>query len=380
MNRRIGLATAGVLFFLTSCATNQQSETTSNLKKTAFGKASTGEAVDLYTFSNSKGVEAAITNYGGIIVSLKTPDRNGKTADVVLGFDSLEGYLGDHPYFGAIIGRYGNRIAKGKFSLNGQEYSLAKNNGENHLHGGIRGFDKVVWRAKEDPASNSLALSYLSKDGEEGYPGNLAVNVTYTLTDDNELKIEYTATTDKATVVNLTNHSYFDLRGQGQGDILGHRILIAADRFTPVDSGLIPTGELRHVEGTAFDFRQPRAIGERINAAEEQIQIGKGYDHNFVLNQRGGELALAARASEPESGRVMEVHTTEPGVQFYTGNFLDGTVRGKSGKPYPQRSGFCLETQHFPDSPNKPNFPTVVLKPGDRYRTTTVYRFTTDSQ
>lgn len=380
MKQRVGLA-AAAFFLLTSCTANRQTETTATLKKTAFGKTSTGEAVDLYRLSNTKGVEASIINYGGIVVSLKTPDRNNKTSDVVLGFDSLEGYLGNHPYFGAIIGRYGNRIAKGRFSLDGQEYQLAKNNGENHLHGGIRGFDKVVWRARENAASNRVELSYLSKDGEEGYPGNLSVTVTYTLTENSELKIDYDATTDRTTVVNLTNHSYFDLRGQeGQGDISGHRIMIAADRFTPVDSGLIPTGELRAVEGTPFDFRQPRAIGEKINADDEQIRIGKGYDHNFVLNAGGGTLALAARVTEPETGRVMEVYTTEPGVQFYTGNFLDGSITGKGGKRYAHRSGFCLETQHFPDSPNKPSFPSVVLKPGNRYRTTTVYQFSTDSQ
>jgi aldose 1-epimerase len=341
-----------------------------------FGKAPSGERVELYTLTNSNGVEAAITNFGGIVVSLKVPDRNGKPADVVLGFDSLDGYLKGHPYFGAIIGRYGNRIAKGAFRLGGVEHSLARNNGENHLHGGIKGFDKVVWKAKRD--GQRLELSYLSKDGEEGYPGNLSVTVSYTLNDNNELRIDYSATTDKSTVVNLTNHSYFNLAGQGEGDILGHNVMIDADRFTPVDKGLIPTGELRRVEGTPFDFRKPHAIGERVGAKDEQLALGNGYDHNFVLNGSAGSLRLAARVTEPKSGRVMEVLTKEPGVQFYIGNFLDGTIKGKGGKVYQRRYGFCLETQHFPDSPNKPNFPSVVLKPGSRYSTTTVYRFSTN--
>ena len=341
-----------------------------------FGKTSTGEKVELYTLKNSKGVEAAITNFGGILVSLKVPDRNGKLGDVVLGFDSLDDYLKGHPYFGAIIGRYGNRIGKAKFRLGGVEYPLARNNGENHLHGGLRGFDKVVWKART--AGQRLELSYLSKDGEEGYPGNLAVTVSYTLTDNNELRMDYGATTDKDTVVNLTNHSYFNLAGQGEGNILGHNVTINADRFTPVDKGLIPTGELRNVEGTPFDFRKPHTIGERVDAQDEQLTLGNGYDHNFVLNGPAGKIRLAARVTEPRSGRVMEVHTTEPGVQFYIGNFLDGTIKGKGGKMYQRRYGFCLETQHFPDSPNKPNFPSVVLKPGSRYSSTTIFKFSTD--
>jgi aldose 1-epimerase len=337
-----------------------------------------GKPVEIYTLKNAGGVEAAITNYGGIVVSLKTPDRSGKFADVVLGFDSLDGYLKEHPYLGAIIGRYGNRIAKGRFKLNGVEYKLATNNGANALHGGLKGFDKVVWTAKEvsSPDSPALELTYVSKDGEEGYPGNLTATVRYTLTNKNELRIDYTATTDKDTVVNLTNHSYFNLAGEGAGDILGHQIMIDADRFTPVDEGLIPTGELKPVAGTPFDFRKPHAIGERIDAADEQIRRGKGYDHNFVLNGNMGTMRLAARVVEPKSGRVMEVSTTEPGVQFYTGNFLDGSVKGKGGKAYNFRYGFCLETQHFPDSPNQPKFPSTVLKPGQTYKSTTVYRFT----
>jgi len=333
--------------------------------------------VELYTLTNSKGVTAAITNYGGILVSLKVPDRAGQLADVVLGFDTLDGYLKGHPYFGAIIGRYGNRIAKARFTLNGVEYRLAPNEGENSLHGGIKGFDKAVWTAKEIDGGKALELSYLSKDGEEGFPGNLAVKVTYSLNDENELKIDYTATTDKDTVVNLTNHSYFNLAGQGEGDVLDHVVTINADRFTPVDSKLIPTGELRSVAGTPFDFRTPHRIGERINDRDEQLILGRGYDHNFVLNRTGEGLALAARVVEPKTGRVMEVLTTEPGMQFYTGNFLD-SITGKGGKVYKQRYGFCLETQHFPDSPNKPEFPSVVLKPGQEYRSTTIYRFSVE--
>jgi aldose 1-epimerase len=359
---------------MASC-TPQNKETKSH----PFGKTRAGEPVELFTLTNSKGMQADIMTYGGILVSLKVPDRSGKPADIVLGFDSLDGYeQNPPPYFGALIGRYGNRIGGGRFSLNGAEYKLAQNNGPNHLHGGLRGFDKVVWKART-PDAHSLELTYLSKDGEEGYPGNLTAIVTYTLTENNELKLDYRATTDKDTVLNLTNHSYFNLAGQGEGDVLGHQILINADRFTPVDSGLIPTGELRSVEGTPFDFRQARVIGERIDAPDEQLKFGKGYDQNFVLNRSGSGLELAAKVTEPKSGRVMEVLTTEPGVQFYTGNNLDGSIHGKAGKVYGRRFGLCLETQHFPDSPNKPNFPSVVLKPGAQYQTTTVYRFSSDA-
>jgi aldose 1-epimerase len=355
-------------------------EHTTQPKSQPFGKTSAGEPVELYTLTNSKGMQADITTYGGILVSLKVPDRGGKAGDVVLGFDTLDGYQSSPPppYFGALIGRYGNRIGGARFTLNGTEYKLAQNNGQNHLHGGLRGFDKVVWKART-PDARSLELTYLSKDGEEGYPGNLTAVVTYTLTENNELKLDYRATTDKDTVLNLTNHSYFNLAGQGEGDVLGHQITINADRFTPVDSGLIPTGELRSVEGTPFDFRQARAIGERIDADDEQIKFGKGYDQNFVLNRSGSGLELAARVMEPKSGRVMEVLTTEPGVQFYTGNNLDGSIRGKGGKVYGRRYGLCLETQHFPDSPNKPNFPSVALKPNAQYQTTTVYRFSSSA-
>lgn len=364
---------------LTSCApANRKEAGTAGFSRQPFGKTEAGDQVELYTLTNSKGVAAAITNYGGILVSLKVPDRTGNLADVVLGFDGLDGYKAKHPYFGAIVGRYGNRIGKARFTLNGDGYTLARNDGENTLHGGIKGFDKALWNAKPLDGGRGLELTYLSKDGEEGFPGNLATTVTYSLNDENELKIDYSATADKDTVVNLTNHSYFNLAGQGEGDVLGHMMTISADRFTPVDAALIPTGELKPVQGTPFDFRTPHAIGERIGEKDAQIALGKGYDHNFVINRTGEGLALAARVTEPKSGRVMEVRTTEPGMQFYTGNFLDGSIRGKAGKVYQQRYGFCLETQHFPDSPNKPSFPSVVLKPGGRYHTTTVYKFSAE--
>jgi aldose 1-epimerase len=349
-----------------------------SLTKSSFGKTREGKSVDIYTLTNGSGMEARITNFGAILVSLKTPDRHGKLDDVLLGFDTVEGYLREHPYFGAVVGRYGNRIAKGQFTLNGKQYKLATNNGPNALHGGIKGFDKAVWQAL--PVGNSaLKLTYLSKDGEEGYPGNLTVTVSYTLTDANELRLDYTASTDKDTVINITNHSYFNLAGQGTGDILGHRLMLNADRFTPVDSTLIPTGELRSVAGTPFDFRQPHAIGERIDVKDEQIQFGGGYDHNWVLNGTIGTLRPAARVVEPKSGRVLEVQTTEPGVQFYTGNFLDGAITGKGGKVYNKRYGFCLETQHFPNSPNEPKFPSPVLKPGETYKSTTVFKFSAEN-
>src|SRR5579864_1262233 len=340
-----------------------------------FGKMPDGTGIQLFTLTNQNGVQAKITNYGGIVVSLTVPDRKGAMADVVLGFDSLAGYLANPgPFFGALIGRYGNRISHARFSLNGVEYQLDKNNGANSLHGGARGFDKRVWTPRLLP-DGGLALTYLSKDGEGGYPGNLTVNVTYHLTDANELKIEYAATTDKDTVVNLTNHAYFNLKGAGSGDILGHQVTLNADRFTPVDSGLIPTGELRSVKGTPFDFRKATPIGARIEQNDEQLKLGQGYDHNWVLNKSGAALSLAARVEEPESGRVLEVYTTQPGIQFYTANFLDGSIKGKGGKAYGRRSAFCLETQHFPDSPNKKEFPSTVLKPGQKFTSTTVYRF-----
>lgn len=339
-----------------------------------YGKTEDGQTVDLYTLTNRNGMRAAITNYGGIVVSLTARDRKGVWGDVVLGFDGLEGYLKGHPYFGAIVGRYGNRIAKAQFVLDGKTYRLAANNGPNHLHGGLRGFDKVVWKATVLGASG-LKLEHTSPDGDEGYPGALQMQVTYTLTDQDELRLDYRAATSKPTVVNLTNHSYFNLAGQGTGAVLNHLVKIAAGRFTPVDETLIPTGELRSVKGTPFDFTSAHAIGERIGQNEEQLHFGKGYDHNFVLDSAGGKLAVAAEVFEPGSGRVMKVLTTEPGVQFYTGNFLDGTVTGKGGKVYGQRFGFCLETQHFPDSPNRPKFPSVVLRPGDTFQSTTIYAF-----
>jgi aldose 1-epimerase len=347
------------------------------MTKQDWGKGPDGQAVELYTLKNSKGMQATITNYGARVTTLLVPDRNGQMADVVLGFDSLDGYLKDNPYFGTVVGRYGNRIAKGRFTLNGKEYQLATNNGPNALHGGIRGFDKRVWTARDVSKDGvpALELTYLSRDKEEGYPGNLTAKVTYTLTENNELRLDYEVSTDQDTIQNLTNHSYFNLAGQGEGSILDHVVQIHADRFTPVDATLIPTGELKPVEGTPFDFRQPTAISARIEQKDEQLIRGKGYDHNFVLNGARGELSPAARVYEPKSGRVMEVLTTQPGVQFYVGNFLDGTLTGKGGKRYDFRYGFCLETQHFPDSPNQPQFPSVVLKPDGPFRSTTVYRF-----
>ena len=353
-----------------------------SIEKSAYGKTPDGQEITLFTLTNEKGVQAQIINFGGIVVSLKVPDKQGKLADVVLGYDSLEGYLENPSYFGAIIGRYGNRIAHGRFELDGKTYTLAKNNGENSLHGGTTGFNKVVWmpRAFEGKDGPSLELKYLSKDGEEGYPGDLHVTVTYTLTNTNELKIDYAATTDKTTVVNLTNHSYFNLTGTPEKDILEHVLMINADRFTPVDSGLIPTGELKPVAGTPFDFRKPTAVGARIGNDDEQLKLGGGYDHNFVLNsapKRGG-LTLAARVLEPGSGRVLEVWTTEPGIQFYTSNFLNGSIRGKGGIAYQKHAALCLETQHFPDSPNHPKFPTTTLKPGEKYHTITIYKFSAE--
>ena len=345
-------------------------------EKIAFGKTADGQDVDLYTLTNKNGMQVAITNFGASVVRIKVADRQGQVEDVVLGYDSLDGYVGDKAYFGAVVGRYGNRIAQGKFILDGSAYTLARNNGENSLHGGIKGFNKAVWKARETAAKDgpSVELTYLSKDGEEGYPGNLSVKVVYTLTERNELKIDYSATTDRKTVLNLTNHSYFNLNPGGR-DILQHVLLIYADKYTPVDSGLIPTGELRSVAGTPFDFRKPTAIGARIEQDDEQLKLGHGYDHNFVLDKKGKALELAARVVEPGTGRVLEVLTSEPGVQFYTGNFLDGSARGKGGKEYRRRSAFCLETQHFPDSPNHLKFPTTELKPGEKYHSTTIYKF-----
>ena len=342
-----------------------------------FGKTPAGVAVDLYTLRNRHGMEARISTYGGIITTLTAPDRNGHYADVVLGYDTLAGYEKGSSYFGALIGRYGNRIAKGRFMLDGVSYELATNNGPNSLHGGVVGFDKVVWKVtsagvKEQGAQ--LALSYTSKDGEEGYPGTLKVDAVYTLTDDDSLRLEFTAVTDKDTPVNLTQHSYFNLRGHG--DILGEQLQIPAGRFTPVDATLIPTGVLQPVAGTPFDFRQPTAIGARIGTADPQLKNGQGYDHNFVLDKRPGVLGVVATVYDPDTGRVLEVSSTEPGVQFYSGNFLDGKSVGKGGWAYERHAGLALEPQHFPDSPNHSNFPSVILKPGQTYRSTIIYKFT----
>lgn len=341
-----------------------------------------GKPVSLYHLTNTNGLEADISNYGAIVTRLTTPDRIGKLDDIVLGYDTVAEYVAGSPYFGAIVGRYGNRIAKGLFTLDGAEYTLAVNNGPNHLHGGLKGFDKVIWDAEpsKDAEGVRLKLTYTSKDGEEGYPGTLKCTVIYTLSNNNELKIDYEATTDKATPINLTHHGYWNLAGQGSRDILGHELMLNADKTTPVDSTLIPTGELKPVKGTPLDFTTPHAIGERINADDEQIKFGGGYDHNFVLNKPDKGMSLAAQVYEPTTGRVMKIYTTEPGIQFYSGNFLDGSNVGKGGKVYKHRYAFCLETQHFPDSPNKQsnkNFPSAILRPGSKYEHHTVYKFTT---
>jgi len=364
-----------------SCETEQPAgKSGGQIMKEAFGKTPDGKEVELYTMVNSNGLRARIMTYGGIVVSLEVPDRDGKLGDITLGYDKLDGYVKENPYFGALVGRYGNRIGKGMFNLDGAEYRLATNNGPNHLHGGIKGFDKVIWDAEPVKEADGVALklSYLSRDGEEGYPGNLKCTVVYTLTDNDELKISYRASTDKATPINLTHHSYFNLAGEGTRDILDHELMLNADKFTPTDKGLIPTGEIRSVEGTPMDFRKPTKIGARINTDYEPLKFGLGYDHNWVLNKPAeGQISLAARVYEPTTGRIMEIHTTEPGIQFYAGNFLDGSITGKAGKVYEHRYGFCLETQHFPDSPNKPNFPSVILRPGRLYKHETIHKFYT---
>lgn len=363
---------------LAGCATNKScccGSGSSQITSEPFGAAD-GQAITLYTLKNSKGAVATICNYGGIVTSLKVPDKDGKLVDVVLGYDNLDGYLAKTPYFGALIGRYGNRIAKGKFTLDGVEYTLATNDGANHLHGGVKGFDKRVWTAKSLATKDgaALELTYRSVDGEEGYPGNLDVTAVYTLTDNNALKVEFTAKTDKDTVLNLTHHSYFNL--SGGGDILDHICYINADKTTPVGAGLIPTGEERSVAGTPFDFRKPMAIGARIDADDEQIKFGPGYDHNWVINQKKpGELTLDARVTSPKTGITMEVSSTEPCLQFYSGNFLDGTITGKYGHVYQKHDAFCMEPQHAPDSPNRPNWPTTELKPGQTYHNTIIYKF-----
>lgn len=363
-----GLCVAGMV----GCAST--GSPSGSVTKTSYGRTGDEKPVDLITLRNAKGAEMQLITYGGIVTSLKVPDKNGKPGDVVLGYDNLDSYLTNNPYFGALIGRYGNRIANGRFSIDGQTYRLAQNNGSNNLHGGPAGFDKVVWSVVRQHATDreaSVELSYLSKDGDQGFPGNLKVTALYTLTEDNALRVDYTATTDKPTVVNLTHHSYFNLAGHG--DILNHEVVINADKFTPVDANLIPTGELRPVKGTPFDFTTPHKIGARIDGGDEQLALGGGYDHNWVLNKKAGELGFVASAYDAGSGRLMEVFSTEPGTQFYTGNFLDGS-RGKNG-PYPKRSGFCFEPQHYPDSPNHPAFPSTVLRPGQTFKGTLIYKF-----
>jgi len=347
------------------------------VSQASFAKTPDGENVDVFKLTNAQGLEARIINYGGIVISLRVPDRDGRLDDIALGYDNLDDYLKSSPYFGAIIGRYGNRIARGRFTLDGKTYKLATNNGPNHLHGGVKGFDKVVWKAESFKNADSAGVIFThdSRDGDEGYPGTLKARVTYALNDRNELVIDYLVTTDKATPVNLTHHTYFNLAGEGKRDILDHQMMINADRYIPIDPTSIPTGVLASVEGTPFDFRNPMPIGSRINQSDPQLTNGKGYDHTFVLNRQGEGLVRAARVVEPTTGRILEVSTTEPGVQFYTGNFLDGSITGKSGQAYKQRFGFCLEPQHFPDSPNRPNFPTTILKPGEESRSKTVFAF-----
>ena len=346
-----------------------------------FGTLPDGREASLYTIQSPSGMKMSVTNFGATIVTLTAPDRDGNQDDIVLGFDSLSSYQTQSPYFGAVVGRYGNRIANGSFSLDGETYTLAKNNGDNHLHGGLVGFDKVLWEANPFSmgSEHGIVMTYTSPDGEEGYPGTLEAKVTYLLTTDNRLIVSYQASTDKATPVNLTQHSYFNLAGPGSDSILDHELMIAADHFTPIDAGFIPTGEIQSVEGTPFDFKTPTAIGSRINDADGQLKNGLGYDHNFVLSDVSSGLKMAARVYERTSGRILEISTNEPGVQFYAGNFLDGTLTGKGGHVYPYRSGFCLETQHFPDSPNQPSFPTTILQPGELYATQTVFKFSTDA-
>jgi aldose 1-epimerase len=344
--------------------------------RSSFGHLPDGAEVALFTLTNASGMQVRLITYGGIVTSLQVPDRNGVLGDVVLGFDSLAGYVKNPPYFGAIVGRYANRIAKAQFTLDGKKYRLAANNQANTLHGGIKGFDKAVWQAEsfEQAGEVGVALTHTSPDGEEGFPGVLSMRVTFTLSDANELALDYSATTDQATVLNLTHHDYFNLAGEGSGDVLSHHLFINADRYTPVDATLIPTGELASVAGTPFDFRMPTPIGARIGSEDRQIMLGHGYDHNFVINRQGNDLTLAARVEEPKSGRVLEVRTTEPGVQFYSANFLTGN-QGKAGHAYQDRGAFCLESQHYPDSPNHPAFPTTTLRPGVPFHSRTVYAF-----
>jgi aldose 1-epimerase len=386
MNVKILIGMLCTILFLFGCKNNQQPEvvtkttTTPLIMKTDFGSLADGTKIDLYTMTNKKGMSVSITNYGGIIVALNVPDRTGKIEDVVLGYDSVKYYEANNPYFGAIIGRYGNRIAKGKFNLDGKSYTLATNDVTNHLHGGKKGFDKVVWSAKATDGDNpSLELTYRSKDGEEGYPGNLDTKVTYTLTEDNVLKMEYEATTDATTIVNLCNHSYFNLSA-GKSDVTNHVLQINGDKLCAVDATLIPLPTLMDVKNTVFDFTKPTIIAKGLAAVNDvQIKNGLGYDHCWILNKSGADkMQVAAVLRDTISGRVMEVHTTEPGIQFYSGNFLDGTIKGKNGMIYPKRFALCLETQHYPDSPNRPDFPSCVIKPGEVYRSATYHVFKTE--
>jgi aldose 1-epimerase len=385
VERRVSVhavSAAAVVLYQVGCMTMPVSTVvTPGVTSAPFGATADGRSAQLFTLTNRHGIEIRLTNYGGIITALRTPDRAGRFDDIVLGYDNLAGYLHDSPYFGAIVGRYGNRIARGIFSLDGKTYRLAINNGPNSLHGGLRGFDKVVWNAQpfQNQEDRGVALDYTSPEGEEGYPGTLRSRVTYTLTDDDRLIVDYQATTDKATPVNLTQHTYWNLAGSAQRDILGHELTINADAITPVDSTLIPTGEIAPVTGTPFDFRTPTSIGARVDQRQNtQIRYGNGYDHNFVLNRGGaaaGALVQAARVVEPSTGRTLDIVTTEPGLQFYSGNFLDGSITGKAGSVYHFRYGLALETQHYPDSPNRPNFPSTILRPGAQYKTRTVFTF-----
>ena len=379
MTRRLKTLLAGWLF-IHAVAEPRFAAAQSHIHMENFGTTPDGKQAQLYTLKNSRGMQVQLTNFGAIAVSIVVPDKRGKFADVVLGFDDLKGYLENKPYFGATVGRYANRIANGTFTLDGKKYSLAVNNGPNSLHGGLKGFNKVLWEAAplEQPGTQGVVFTYLSKDGEEGYPGNLKTKVTYTLNDANELTVAFEAVTDKPTPVNLTNHSYFNLAGEGNGDILKHVLTLTADRFTPVDKNLIPTGEVIPVKGTPLDFTKPTVVGARINDSYQQMVFGGGYDHNFLLGGDGETLQFAARMSEPTSGRVLEVLTTEPAIQFYSGNFLDGSVVGKHGHAYQRRSAFSLETQHYPDSPNHTAFPSTILRPGKTLHSRTVFRFSAE--
>jgi len=372
--RRFFIATALVIT-IGGLLVAQQNTSKGGVKQERFGVRD-GRPVILYTLKNSHGVEVRAMNYGGIIQAIRVPDRKGNFADIVLGHDTAEGYMPNPPYIGAIVGRYANRIANGTFTLDGKTYNLPKNDGPNTLHGGTtRTFDKVMWESQPLKDKNGVQFEFLSKDGDDGFPGNLKMKVSYVLTDSNELVIDYEATTDKATPINVSQHSYFNLKGEGNGDILDHEVMINADKFTPVDKNLIPTGELRPVKGTPLDFTKPTRIGTRIDDSYEQLVLAHGYDHNFVINRKGPGMTLAARVYEPTTGRELEVSTTQPAVQFYTGNFLDGTVTGKGGHVYKRRFGFCLETQHYPDSPNHPDFPNTILKPGETFHQTTAFKF-----